>query len=455
MITETSDPNKKVSWVGDIAPMLRRKAQGDRNHPSIRYLYNFKRTQSHCHRLQPLLAQGKTNKIGTRGLPISFSKDEQELFSDYLKQPRLIDIDSVSDLKNALQIAIEVEIATIPPYMAALYSLKTQSGYVYDTLTRIIYQEMRHYGLACNLLIAIGGTPETITPETLQPYPKDLPYGLGDGRAIPIRKLTYGLNDNEGYEERELSQVATFMAIEKPDFMRVPRLENGVFVVDEQCKPEMTSKSIGELYTDILTSLINLSNSGAISFGYADRQVANGPAAHVPLFAITSIDDAKRAVDIICSEGEGATDADDGLNPFCVDTESVLAHYFAFSEIYYERRIVAHVDDVTGRINGFSYSGEELDTPQLEAYDMADHPSLKSLPRDSQAFQVANEFAHKWNELLGALHDTFTADTSFIGDAVRLMRECRDAAVETMTTVMPDGTGKVVGPIFEVPVKSE
>lgn len=453
MATKVNDTKKKVSWVGDIAPMLHSKLGEFKDHSPIRYLLNFKRVQSHSRHLLPDLKEGQTPRIGTRSMPVLFSEYERNLLSQYLAKPRLVDVDSVQDLKNAIQVAIEIEIATIPPYLAALYSLKQQEGYVFDAIHRVIYQEMRHYGLACNLLLAIGGTPKTITKETLAPYPKELPYGLGDGLPISIRKLTHGLRDGEGDDESALRQIETFMAIEKPDFMRVPRLVNGNYVVDSESKPEMTPNSIGELYADILTALTNLTENGSISFGNEELQVANGPTAHVPVFAITSLELAKKAIDIICSEGEGATDADDGLNPFTSDADSIPAHYFVFSEMYYGRRIEAQVDEF-GVSKGFSYTGEEIRTTELKTYDMVDNPSLKNIPRDSDAFTVANNFAQKWYQLLQSLHITFTTDKSAIGKAVRLMGECREAALETMKTELPCSDEKMVGPPFEQPIDS-
>lgn len=451
MATKVNDSKKKISWVGDIAPMLHSKLEEFKNPAPFKFLLNFKRVQSHSRHLLPDLKQGQSPMIGSRSMPLMFSEYERNLFSQYLVEPRLIDVDSVQDLKKAIQAAIEIEIATIPPYLAALYSLKQQEGYVFDALHRIIYQEMRHYGLACNLLLAIGGTPETITKDTLAPYPKQLPYGLGDGLPISIRKLTHGLSDGEGDDESALRQIETFMAIEKPDFMRVPRLVNGSYVVDSESKPEMTPNSIGELYADILTALTNLSENGSISFGNEELQVANGPTAHVPIFAITSLELAKQAIDIICSEGEGATDADDGLSPFTSDADSVPAHYFAFSEMYYGRRIEAQFDEF-GISKGFSYTGAEISTTELKTYNMTDNPSLKNIPRDSDAFTVANNFAQKWYQLLQSLHDTFSTDKSAIDKAVRLMGECREAALQTMITELPYSDGKMVGPPFEQPI---
>lgn len=462
MTTGTNETRKKkVSWVGEIAPMLLKKQKEHPEHPFMKVLPNYQRMQSHSSYLLPLLRRHEGVLYSDRSLPMPFSEAEKDLLREFIANPCMADVESVEDLKKAIQVAIEVEIATIPPYLAALYSLKDEKGYVHESLTRIIYQEMRHYGLACNLLLAIGGTPQTISEETLKAYPKQLPWGLGDGQPVSIRKLTHGLRDDEDDDVSTLRQIQTFMAIEKPDFMREPRLKNGTYEVDGNCPGKHTPNSIGELYRKIMIALTILYEGKCISFGNEEKQVDNGPKAHVPLFAITSIHLAKEAINIICSEGEGATDAENGLDPYCWESgPAVPAHYFAFAEMNYGHKIVLKYDEAPvdttlteehRPLAGFSYSGDELHIRDLEVYDMRDNPTLESLKNDPDAFKVANNFAQKWYQLLEALQKTFAEDKKYIGDAVMAMKDCRDAAHVTMLTKMSDGSDKVIGPPFEKP----
>jgi hypothetical protein len=63
-------------------------------------------------------------------------------------------------LKQGLQAAIELELATLPPYLCGLCSIKSQERPVFDLIESVALEEMLHMGLVCNMLMAIGGTPQ-------------------------------------------------------------------------------------------------------------------------------------------------------------------------------------------------------------------------------------------------------------------------------------------------------
>ena len=71
-----------------------------------------------------------------------------------------------SDLYEYLQSAIELEHATIPAYLQALYSLKHAKNTVIAWLIRsIVVEEMLHMTIAANVLNAIGGQPVINKPD--------------------------------------------------------------------------------------------------------------------------------------------------------------------------------------------------------------------------------------------------------------------------------------------------
>ncbi|MGH3440157.1 MAG: ferritin-like domain-containing protein, partial [Sciscionella sp.] len=67
-------------------------------------------------------------------------------------------------LQQALQAAVELEMATIPPYLCAMWSVKDLDSPVFSLIRNIVLEEMSHLGLACNMLTSIGGTPAINTP---------------------------------------------------------------------------------------------------------------------------------------------------------------------------------------------------------------------------------------------------------------------------------------------------
>lgn len=78
-------------------------------------------------------------------------------------------------LRQALQVAVELELATIPPYLCAWWSVRDRSDTVANLIRGIVTDEMFHMGLACNMLVAVGGRPRiaSVTPE----YPAPCPAG--------------------------------------------------------------------------------------------------------------------------------------------------------------------------------------------------------------------------------------------------------------------------------------
>src|SRR5271165_3456992 len=111
---------------------------------------------------------------------------------------------SAPDLWVHLQNAIELEHSTIPPYITAMFSLKSGTNKSIANLIRsIVIQEMQHMTIAANILIAIGGKPEINEKGFIPEYPGSLPMNIGDLR-VGIEAFSIPLVRN------------VFMAIEEP-----------------------------------------------------------------------------------------------------------------------------------------------------------------------------------------------------------------------------------------------
>src|SRR4051794_8440476 len=124
-----------------------------------------------------------------------------------IKPVRITDLAS---LQSALQNAIELEHATIPPYLTAYYTLRGTSagGLAARRILRsIVMEEMLHMHLACNILNAIGGAPVINGLNFIPNYPGPLPMGIGgaDGVVVGIKRYSKATVQN------------TFMEIEEPE----------------------------------------------------------------------------------------------------------------------------------------------------------------------------------------------------------------------------------------------
>ena len=69
-------------------------------------------------------------------------------------------ITTVDSLRRHLQWAIELEHATLPPYLCALYSIKEgHNEEAAEVVHSVFMEEMLHLTIAANILNAVGGSP--------------------------------------------------------------------------------------------------------------------------------------------------------------------------------------------------------------------------------------------------------------------------------------------------------
>ena len=104
-----------------------------------------------------------------------FMKTIAEIVRDRISTPQ--------DLQEALQLAIQLEFATIPPYLCAHWSIDSDPGKVAQMIETIVVQEMFHFALAGNMLSAIGGTPSIANPAFIPSYPTTVLPGGNPAKA--------------------------------------------------------------------------------------------------------------------------------------------------------------------------------------------------------------------------------------------------------------------------------
>ncbi len=234
--------------------------------------------------------------------------------------------DKKATLLARLQKATELEIATIPPYMVALLSMKLSSNREAANLIRsVMIEEMLHLALVANVLNAVGGTVH-IGPDTIPSYPLQMNF---KGQAFKDREFAVDLapfsKDN----------IQTFMKIEeplKPIPVRATLLKSEIDI------PGLT---IGEFYESIVLLLeeLDAAEPGTLFIGDPARQLHEdyywaGGGKIIPVSDLVS---AKAALDIVIVQGEGAWPGAHGKIAFSTDAPLMMGHYYRYSEIYYQR----------------------------------------------------------------------------------------------------------------------
>jgi hypothetical protein len=220
----------------------------------------------------------------------------------------------LAHLRVALQAAVTLEFATLPPYLSALWSVKDDVGVVANSLRQIVQEEMLHLALAANMLVSVGGRPQiaSAAPE----YPGSLPLQVHPELTIHLAALSP-------------STLDTFLEIERPHHPGHHVALNAARDLAELHRREERADdpvelTIGEFYEHILESFRRLTPPMSTA-----RQVT----APLASMVVKDVDDVARAIGIITREGEGS----DGP----ADTGAYnLAHYYRFAEIIEGKQLV-------------------------------------------------------------------------------------------------------------------
>lgn len=325
----------------------------------------------------------------------------------------------ISGLQESLQTAIELEHATIPPYLYALYSLGTDPANttVADIIQSVVSEEMLHMTLACNLLNAVGGTPLIDTPEFIPTYPGPLPGSVESGLTVHLAPFSTEVIKD------------TFMAIEEPespaDFPSIKHVDLAA----------TASVTIGQFYNAIIDQMKALEKAGVDVF-------TGDPALQVkPPFEegaiVTDLDSAIAAIELIIDQGEGTNPSE---SPLDGGPDGELAHYYRFAEIA-EGNALVPIETAPG----WSYSGDPI-VAEGPIANIATNPSSSAFPTGSAERHAMDNFNYTYTSLLKGLHMLFNGKTDTFSRTLGAMMSLRQQALTMMSGTNLHGP---IGPSFE------
>jgi ferritin-like protein len=351
------------------------------------------------------------------------SEGKRSMIRKWLDNPVYMNLDSAEDLMQALQLAIELEHATIPPYLCALYSIKPGTNIQVSELIRsVVVEEMLHMALVANIFVSIGGHPNIGHAKFVPQYPGPLPGGLRANLIVRLRRCS-------------IPQIRDcFMSIEEPEVTtEIRRMQ--LLRYDAAIEHKYT---IGWFYDQIKKALENLNAAGKIIFGNKDQQVKDwsGPG---KLYVISSLKDAQDAIDEIKEQGEGRSSRDPK------DNDKELAHYYKFSEIVVGRQL----ENINGK---YQYTGAPIPFDPDGIWPMIDDPNMVLYPAGSRALILAQQFAQSYQALLQALNRTFNGDPGYLNQAIGLMYSLDLQARQLVQTPSGVKEGATAGPAFQLPV---
>jgi hypothetical protein len=291
-------------------------------------------------------------------------------------------------LKRWLQTAIELELATIPPYMIALLSIKLPTNReAADLIRGVMIEEMLHLALVANVLNAVGGQPkidETVIPH----YPLQLKF---QGKAFEDRDFPINL------EPFSANAIATFMKIEQPELPpeRLTTLE---------ARLDVPAFTIGEFYRNILGRIAELDKAapGALFTGNPDRQIHKDYywSGGGEVVIVTDLATATQALNIVINQGEAAWPHPRGGGAKTgFGTVLEMGHYYRFSEIFHRKRYREN-DDPDKPPTGGSIA-VDFDA----SYPVVINPTSADYPKESQLAKLNDAFNARYTGMMLQLNE--------------------------------------------------
>ena len=301
-------------------------------------------------------------------------------------------------LKKHLQTAIELEHATLPPYLFAFWSIHGDSKdatHARGFFLSVIQEEMLHLAMVCNILNAIGGTPVLNDPSLLPAYPCALP-----GHSKTSNAFLVHLN------KCCPKSIANFVQIELPETMASDQ------------HPSDGWSTIGEFYDEI-EALLRHDILTDADFLFGKQLAGSYNPGKGKLYTVHSKQDALDALNEVIDQGEGHSGK-------MYDEEHELTHYWKFRAI-----------------------GELMENGlwdyKKDVFDVCMDPDDAYFTEEAKALNQM--FNVLYSKMLDALQAGFTSEKPTIDEAIRIMFLLKDAARKLMNIPL-ESKGGNAGPTF-------
>ncbi|HEV7659825.1 MAG TPA: ferritin-like protein [Allosphingosinicella sp.] len=321
--------------------------------------------------------------------------------------------ESPKDLYEPIQNAITLELATIPPYLCALFTLKSGADPEFRRILRAIAKdEMLHLAIMGNLMIALKGVPEIIAAARAVEYPRRLPMNVGNSVVVTLEKCSVA-------QARDV-----FMKIEEPED---PLVFEALAAVDYA--------TIGEFYRALVARIEAL---GDAEFDTnVSKQVSMGGFG-VTVAPITNVKTARDAIlDFIVQQGEGTTTSPQ-------DKQGKFAHYYRFQQIVKGRKLKS-----IPTAPFWSFSGDDLTLDPAQVWDMDGNPKAAQYPAGDAARTAVDAFNALYSSMIDSLDAAFKGDPAMLDNAIKAMTDMPGAAATVLAIPSRWGTGTQAGLPFE------
>jgi hypothetical protein len=207
---------------------------------------------------------------------------------------------TLDSLWSHLQGVVDLELWTIPYYLTAMYSIQDPSSDAYQLIQSIVYQEMLHAQLACNIANAYGYSP-LFTPPVYAGH--DVPH-LRFSLDTPNPTQTFRPYSAE-LGPLDVRRINTMCLIEYPEW-------------DTERTPDLRPRreeygSIGEFYAAVRAGMTELRDDVRGGIRQVDQFRFYYAGFSQPTITRDGYDGYQQAMtltDVITDQGEGQTQGD-------------------------------------------------------------------------------------------------------------------------------------------------
>jgi Ferritin-like len=346
-------------------------------------------------------------------------------------------IQTLNDLYEYLYVALQLEHATIPPYLLALYSIRPGTNVDATQVIRaVVVEEMLHLTLAANILNAVGGKPDLTAPGFVASYPTYLPEGIDDFKV-----------DLQPFSK---DAVETFLRIERPKkapqaSQMVSRQNNHVSMLKADAQG-LHYFSIGEFYAEIAVGLNYLSEQLGSDLFKGKRSYQAGPEYFYSgggnLTEVTDLPSALAAINLITEQGEGFD--------YGIQTKTgELSHDYRFEQLKLGRYYKLATDKPGNP------TGEMLQVDWDAAYPFKKNAKLSDYEQSPELYDAAVAFNQTYADFLALLTRAYNGEPNLLlTEAVPRMFALRNGILRLIHNPIPGLQGVNAAPTFEMANKT-
>lgn len=313
-------------------------------------------------------------------------------------------IETTAELREHLHAALNIELAAIPPYLYAMYSITDPGSEAALLIRSIVVEEMLHAALVANLLLAVSDSPRFDDPALIPDFPMSMPY------HEPPLDLRLERCTNELIRD-------IFMRLEQPEEHGHPR-SPGAY------------ETLGQFYHAIESGIQTLGEHNSL---FSDpqrpsqlsdrsyyRAVALDDDDSGGLILIDDVESAIEAIEIIIHQGEGLSD-----HRWADASHHELTHYYKLARI----------------VDGAA--------PLPGTHPVPENPRVADFPEEVAV--VATLFNASYRKVYLVLADLFSPREDkghLVGSLYSLMSDVLGPLARQLVSLPLDGS-KVAAPTFE------